>query len=136
MSDAPSADDVRKALLAVIRQHADGGRDRCFSREYVITQTVQTLGQRHDTTTVRRVMDAWDDLYRAGIVGYGMDMANLGFGWSHFTEYGTEAVRDLDRDPSNPAAYRKLVETHLKDEPLARAYLDESLATYNQGTFS
>lgn len=132
---APSADEVRKALLAVIQQNVAGGQDGGFSREGMIKYAVGALGQRFDATTARRAMDAWDDLYRNGIVGYGMDMANLGFGWSHLTEYGAGVVADLHRDPSNPAGYRAVVEPHLKDEPIARSYLGEALETYNKGTF-
>ena len=131
---APSADDVRKALLETVKQAA-AGQDGGLSREYVIKQAVAALGQRHNTTTERHAMDAWDDLYRTGIVGYGSDLTNLGFGWAHLTEYGAGAVAELNRDPSNPAGYRAVVEPHLKDEPIARSYLGEALDTYNKGTF-
>jgi hypothetical protein len=106
-----------------------------FNRKYVIEKTVESLGQRYDQTTARRAMDAWDDLYRSGIVGYGMDMANLEQTWSHVTDYGAASVAEISRDPSNPAGYRAVVEPFLRDEPIARSYLDEALDTYNKGTF-
>jgi hypothetical protein len=129
----PTADDIRKALLTAIKQSVGSGGDG-FSREYLITKTAEKLGQRHGSTT-RRLMDAWDDLFRSGIIGYGMDLSNLGYNWSHLTEYGADAIKDLNRDPSNPAAYRAVVEPHLRDEPIASSYLGEALDTYNKGTF-
>jgi hypothetical protein len=83
----------------------------------------------------RLAMDAWDDLYRAGMIGYGLDLANLGHGWSHLTAFGKASLADWSRDPSNPAGYRGVVEPYLKDEPIARSYLGEALETYNKGTF-
>ncbi|MGH7297945.1 MAG: hypothetical protein ACRELB_23595 [Polyangiaceae bacterium] len=130
---APPADDMRRAVLAAIKQLT--GHENGFSREYVIKQAVQSLGQRYDATTMLRAMDAWDDLYRSGVVGYGMNLDNLGFGWSHLTEFGAASVAELNRDPSNPNGYRAVVAPHLKDEPIARSYLDEALDTYNKGTF-
>jgi hypothetical protein len=131
MADATSADDARRALLAVIKEHEQGG----FGREYVIKQTAEALGRPYDIPTARRLMDAWDDLYRAGIVGYGLDLTNLGQNWSHLTEFGAAAVAELHRDPSNPAGYRAVVAPYLADEPIALSYLDEALDTYNKGTF-
>lgn len=119
----------------MIKQMVSGSQDGGFSRESTINTTVRALGSPFDATTARRAMDAWDDLYRAGIVGYGMDLSNLGMQWSHVTEYGAGVVADLHRDPSNPAGYRSVVEPHLKDEPIARSYLGEALDTYNKGTF-
>src|SRR5450432_3226679 len=131
---APSADDVRKALLTVVGQSVRG-IDNGFSREQCIKYAAQKLGNTFDPVIGCRIMDAWDDLYRAGIVGYGMNMANLGQDWAHLTEYGRAAVADLDRNPSNPAGYRSVVEPHLKDEPIAASYLGEALDTYNKGSF-
>jgi hypothetical protein len=70
----PSADDVRKALLNVVAGEVRGQQDGGFSRDSVINATVTALGQRLDGgITARLAMDAWDDLYRGGVVGYGMD---------------------------------------------------------------
>ncbi len=135
MTDAASADDTRKALLATVKGLAGPTGGEGFAREYAIKQTIEKLGQRYHSLTARRVMDAWDDLYRTGAVGYGMDMANLGTNWAHLTEFGLASVKELDRDPANPAGFMAAVGQFLANEPVAASYLGEALATYNKGAF-
>jgi hypothetical protein len=127
-------DEARSALLATIAQAASRDGDG-FGREYVIKQTAEKLGRQHDNVTARLLMEAWDDLYRAGIVSHGMDLANLGLNWAHLTSFGATAAKDLSRDPSNPAGYRAVVSPHLSGEPIAESYLGEALDTYNKCSF-
>lgn len=71
-------------MLAVIKSLSRGsfGGTEGFGRNTAIDGAARQIGAL-DARTSRRVMDAWDDLYRAGIVGTGMDLANLGGQWVH-----------------------------------------------------
>lgn len=121
-----SAADARKALLQVL-QAGDGE----FSRKGVIKDAAARLGQWGDQQGGRLLMEAWDDLYRAGAISWGMDMANLDPPWAHLTAYGREIVKDLDRDPANPSSYLAQLAPLLSD-PIAISYVAEAVDTYNR----
>lgn len=128
-----SADEVRAILLDVIKESAERS-EGAFSREDVINTAARALGGL-DTPSAFRLLDAWDDLYRGGIVGRGANLDNQGGGWCHVTEFGERVLAELDRDPSNPAGYNSIVASYLANEPVAASYLSEALATFNTGTF-
>jgi hypothetical protein len=83
------------------------------------------------------VLDGWDDLYRSGIISWGYDVGshpNSGSDWAHLTAHGTETLKNLSRDPSNPLGYRAAVEEYVRDLPVVVSYLAEALDTYNKGS--
>ncbi len=72
--------DARKATLDVLNA-VQNSSDKAFGRENVTKRAAESLGKWGEGHGGRLLMDAWDDLYRAGVVSYGLDMSNLGFGW-------------------------------------------------------
>jgi len=133
MSDLPTYADARKAILDVLNE-IQNSSDKAFGREHVIKKAAESLGQWGDRHGGRLLMDAWDDLYRAGVVSYGLNMSNLGFGWAHLTEHGVATVKSGERDPSNPTAYAATVDPFIKDNAIAVSYLREALDTYIKGS--
>lgn len=130
-NDRPTYTDARKALLeAMSARRSDGG----FSRKQVIQQAAERLGRFGDQCGGRLLMDAYDDLYRSGIVGNGLDMSNLDPPWAHLTEHGAVSLKNLDRDPVNPAGYLTVIDSFVKDQPISLSYLVEALDTYNKGS--
>lgn len=129
--DRPTYADARKALLeAMNARRSDGG----FSRKQVIQQAAERLGRFGDRAGGRLLMDAYDDLFRSGIVGNGLDMANLDPPWAHVTEHGAASLKNLDRDPANPGGYLTVIDPFVKDQPVSLSYLVEALETYNKGS--
>ena len=127
---APSASEARRSLLEMIR-----GVDH-FDRAWIIAEACRRLGPvGNHQDTQRRIMDAWDELYRDGIILYGHNLANLGMGFAHLTEFGAEALAQPERDPGNVPGYKAAVAPYVADQPIARSYLDEALVTYNRGAY-
>jgi hypothetical protein len=60
-----------KTLLETIEAFSHRGQ-KAFSRKVAIEQTCEKLGIQHRDDQQALVFDAWDDLYRAGIVSYGL----------------------------------------------------------------
>lgn len=128
------SDHVRKVLLEiVVRMSARG--EHAFGPIAAITEACTKLGIGYSPKDQSAVFDAWDDLYRSGVVSYGRDLSNPGMGWARLSSRGQAAARSLSRDPSNPHGYREAIAPSLAGQDVALAYLDEALATYNRDCF-
>jgi hypothetical protein len=131
MRPAISPDEARKAILSSIDAHSAKGAQP-FSRTAVILDTCNSLGHAYAESPQPLVFDAWDDLYRSGIVSYGFNTSNPDPPWARLTKRGAAAVAGLSRDPTNPHGYREAIGPYLKDRPIASSYLQEALETYNR----
>ncbi len=128
----PTYTDARRALLEVLNA-IENSQDKSFGREHAIKEAATRLGQWGDRQNGRLLMDAWDDLFRAGVIGYGLNMSNLGFNFAHLTAHGRETIKNVDRDPANPSGYLNVIKPHVQEQPIALSYLAEALETYNKG---
>jgi hypothetical protein len=128
--------DVRKVLLELIRgmSASNGGS---FGRYEVLKQAAIRLACPYDPSLQKLVLDGWDDLYRSGIISWGLDVGsdpNAGSSWAHLTAHGTETLKNLSRDPSNPHGYRAAIDDYVRDLPVVVSYLAEALDTFNKGS--
>ncbi len=134
-----NSDEVRRVLLEVIAESAEGP-EKHFGRWHVLRETANRVVGAHmrDEQSHQRILDAWDDLYRQGIVSWGRNLDsqnNATADSAHLTQHGLASTKDLSRDPSNPAAYRAAIQPHVRDVPVVISYLDEAVDTYNRGSF-
>lgn len=128
--------NVRKVLLDVIRGMAasDAG---AFGRYEVLKHAGTRLAANHDPRLQRFVLDGWDDLYRSGIISWGLDVGsspNASSEWAHLTAHGAQTLKTLSRDPANPLGYREAIDEHVRDLPVAISYLAEAIDTFNKGS--
>jgi hypothetical protein len=129
----PTYADARRALLDVLAGYRNA-QDRAFGREYVLGEAGKKLGPFGDRHGGRLLMAAYDDLFRSGVINFGRAINQPGPEWGHLSEHGVEALKNVDRDPSNAYGYMKAIDPHLKSEVIALSYLAEALDTYNKGS--
>jgi hypothetical protein len=130
------AADVRNVLLELIRGMSAGQGGAC-GRYDVLKQATIRLGGPYDPSIHRLVLDGWDDLYRCGIISWGLNVEaipNASPDWAHLTAHGTETIKNLSRDPGNPLGYRTAIDDHVRDLPVVISYLAEALDTFNKGS--
>jgi hypothetical protein len=132
MAPTIDPDVARKVLLETIAVSSHRGTHH-FQRNAVIHQTCEKLGIRQYEDEQVHVFDAWDDLYRAGVVSYGYNLSNPDPPFARLTRGGVGAVASLSRDPTNSAGYRQTIGPHLKGRDIAESYLVEALETFNRG---
>jgi hypothetical protein len=128
--------DVRKVMLELIKGMS-ASSEGAFGRNDVLTHTTKRVGAGHDQRLQRLVLDGWDDLYRSGIISWGLNTANglnSGSDWAHLTVQGAEILKNLSRDSGNPHGYRAAIDEYVRDLPVVVSYLAEALDAFNKGS--
>jgi hypothetical protein len=81
------------------------------------------------------VLAYFNDLYRAGFFGWGLNLHNPDPPFMHLSEVGRLALAQASRDPFNPDGYL----AHLRKDgalsPIVEAYISEALSAFNSACF-
>ena len=81
------------------------------------------------------ILTEWSDLFRSGLFAWGLNLSNVDAPHFHVTERGQQAIAYIARDPANPAAYLRHLDSIAKLPDVAASYLRESLDCYVDGRF-
>ena len=81
------------------------------------------------------ILTEWSDLFRTGLFVWGLNFSNVDAPFFHVTERGQQAIAYIARDPANPAAYLRHLDSIAKLPDVAASYLRESLDCYVDGRF-
>ena len=127
--------DIREVLLKAVRQHQEktvsGGG--ALVQNSVLDAVSRELGIRHSPDQHVAVLTLWNDLFRTGYLGWGLNLNNPDPPFFHVTDRGRQVLERLSRDPGNPAGYRKHVAGVSKLNPTAESYLQEGLECFTSG---
>lgn len=106
-------------------------------RPHVFIGNVKTkLGIDRDFEKEQLILTLFHDLYRKGFISWGLNVGNDYLPeYFHFTNHGREALKEFDRDPSNPDGYLAFLYSQAKIEPIAKSYIEEGLKTYNNNCY-
>src|SRR5467141_1841809 len=96
-------EDARRVLLEVIAQQADTGQD--FGADPILEESAKRLGIRSRAADERVLLSVWHELYRNGVIAWGINLSNPSYPWFHVTDQGNAALVALSKDPANPAGY-------------------------------
>ena len=135
----PLRHSIREALLAEIE--AEVARITAPSRSGTLQQTsilnavARKLGVTQDPDVEQAILTQWDDLFRTGLLSWGLNLSNPNPPFFHLTEPGRRALQKLTRDPSNPAGYLRHLASVAILEPIPLSYLTEGLECYVAGFF-
>ncbi len=129
---------IREALLSAITANEPiGPNDNrpTLQQVSVLETAARTLGIRQNPDLERALLTQWNELFRTGLVAWGISLSNPNPPFFHLTERGRQALTNASRDPSNPAGYIR----HLSDmatlDSIATSYLREGLDCYVDGHF-
>lgn len=67
------------------------------------------------------------ELFRTGLLGWGLNLSNPNPPFFHLTDTGRRALAYLTRDPSNPDGYMRHLASLAKVNDVAMSYLKEGL---------
>lgn len=126
-------EDVQRVLLEAIAEHSSGRTDGAVGSRGVLISAAEKLGCSRSTQEQQVVLTAWCDLFRMGVISWGVDAGHPGPETAHLTEHGRKTLAQASRDPANRAGYLAVVNPYVLVGSVERSYVDEALATYAAG---
>jgi len=129
---------IREALLHAIRSNEpQGPHDHRpnLQQASVLETAAQALGIKQNPDLEQALLTQWHDLFRTGLLAWGLNLSNPNPPFFHLTERGRRALANVTRDPSNPAGYIRHLSSIATLDPTAMSYLKEGLECYVDGLF-
>lgn len=123
--------DLRMELIETARQLSSSS-GYTLQHRAVLQETSQRLGIRGTSQKRQQelLLTAWYDLFREGILSWGVDISNDEFPFCHFTDRGRRFLANASRDPRNPRGYMAYLDQLTAVDPIARSYIEEALNTF------
>jgi hypothetical protein len=132
----PVKPSIREVLLAEISaQEPKGYSGATLQQRSILDAAARKLGANHNQDLEQAILTQWGDLFRTGLLAWGLNLSNPDSPFFHLTERGREALQNLTRDPSNPAGYLLHLASVATLNPVAMSYLSEGLECYVAGLF-
>lgn len=130
----PTSDDIRELLLSAVREVAPPNRYDGSAQQGTVFQIVtDRLKLFSDPETEQLVLTEWHELFRTGYLAWGLNLGNANAPFFHLSARGKQAMERLSHDPSNPAGYKRHLDSIATLSPIARSYLLEALACFTAG---
>jgi hypothetical protein len=127
--------DVRTVLLEVIQEKNPANANQTLQSGSILQEAVTRLKIHRNKENERVLLTEWNDLFRTGYMGWGSDVSNANSPFCHVTSRGTQALENLNRDPSNPSGYMQHLNSKAKINDVSLSYLKEGLDCYVAGSF-
>jgi hypothetical protein len=132
----PVRPDIREVLLAEIKaQQPTGSGMQSLQQSSVLGAAARKLGANHNPDFEQAILTQWSELFRTGLLAWGLNLSNPNPPFFHLTERGMQALQNVSRDPLNPAGYLRHLASVATLEPVAMSYLMEGLECYVAGLF-
>ncbi len=132
----PVGFSIREVLLEEIKaQEPTSSSGPTLQQGSVLDEVGRKLGANRDQNLEQAILTQWDDLFRTGLLAWGLNLTNPNPPFFHLTERGRRALASLTRDPSNPAGYLRHLASTATLDPVAMSYLAEGLECYVSGLF-
>lgn len=132
MPDNIDSHRIRQVVLEIVERQSPSGNLQTAS---VLHTALDELGIQRDANIEQALLTIWHDLFRTGYLAWGLNLSNPNPPFCHVTEQGRRVLRNLTRDPANPAGYLAHLTEIVTLNPVAQSYLDEALKTYNTDCF-
>jgi hypothetical protein len=81
------------------------------------------------------ILTQWSELFRTGLLAWGLDLSNPDPPFFHTTGSGRRALENATRDPSNPAGYLRHLASIAPIDVVSMSYLAEGLECYVAGLY-
>lgn len=128
---------IREALLDTIRKEPKDTGGGPMNRSSVLNAAARALGfpTWGDKDKEEALLTQWNELFRTGLLAWGMNLSNPDPPFFHLTQRGRQALANVTRDPSNPAGYLRHLAGLATISPVTNSYLVEGLECYVAGLF-
>jgi hypothetical protein len=127
---------IRDALLSEVKaqdpsNHPNPAGQQTLQQRPILYAVQNKMGLGHDEA----ILTEWGELFRTGLLAWGLDISNPDPPFFHLTDRGRKALERATRDPSNPLGYLKHLASIARINPIAMSYLTEGLDCYVSGLF-
>ncbi len=130
----PTAPGIREAILAELNTRPKFGGEP--TPDSVLNAAARRLGIAQGRTDLEQaILTQWSELFRTGLLAWGLNLSNPNAPSFHRTERGRQVLANLTRDPSNPAGYLRHLNSVARLDPITHSYLSEALDCYVAGFF-
>lgn len=121
--------EIRELLLTIVQEKAPkrGTLGEPLGQRGILDEIQRRLDARNDSDLERAILAQWNDLFRTGYLGWGLNLSNPDPPFFHITDRGRSALERLSRDPGNPGGYLKYIRSVAKLNAVADSYLLEAL---------
>jgi hypothetical protein len=128
----PAKPSIREVLLSEIKaQEPKGALDAPLQQSSVLEAAARKLPGCDE----QAILTQWGELFRTGLIAWGLNLSNPNPPFFHLTEHGHQALSNATRDPTNPAGYLRHLASIATLDPVSTAYLTEGLDCYVAGFF-
>jgi len=132
----PVRPNIREVLLAEIKaQEPTGHLGPTLQQTSILNAVARKLGVNQNPDLEQAILTQWDELFRTGLLAWGLNLSNPNAPFFHLTERGRQALQNVTRDPSNPTGYLRHLASIATLEPVAMSYLTEGLECYVAGLY-
>jgi hypothetical protein len=133
----PPTPTIRETLLTEIEAQDPKGRAGWpdLQQGGVLDGAARKLGVSRNPDFEQAILTQWHDLFRTGLLAWGLNLSNPNPPFFHLTERGRRALANVTRDPSNPAGYIRHLSSSARLDPITTSYLMEALDCYVDGLF-
>ena len=122
--------NVREVLLQIIEEQLP--RDT-MSATLQQGRVLEEAKSRLSGAGDEAILTQWSELFRTGLLAWGLNLNNPGPPFFHVTDPGRRAISTTARDPSNPAGYIRYLDSLVTLSPTTASYLREGLDCYVAG---
>jgi hypothetical protein len=130
----PPKPGIREVLLTVIQQQSHPRSSGSLQQFTVLEAAAKQLGLQYGNKEMEEaVLTEWNDLFRTGLLGWGLDITNPNPPFFHLSARGRTALAAVTRDPSNPDGYLRHVASLTVLNPITDSYLTEGVQCYVAG---
>lgn len=130
----PPSSTIREVFLEVIKESAASARGMT-GPSLQQNSTLRAVAARIGPCPEEAILTQWHELFRTGLLAWGMNFSNPDPPFFHLTDRGHQALANATRDPSNPDGYIRHVQSMASLNPIAMSYLREGLDCYVAGLF-
>lgn len=123
---------IRSELLEIIREQTP--RDQ-FSASLQQGTVLDSAARRLQGISHEAILTQWGELFRTGILAWGMNLSNPNPPFFHLTERGRQALAHITRDPSNPDGYLRHLQAQGNLDAVTLIYAVEAVECYVNGLF-
>lgn len=124
----PAPGELRRILLEELGRADNAQADR------LIRVSLERLGKQ-GRGWEQKALSVWSDLFRSGLIGFGIDLSNMGGVFFHKTDLADQVLSQLSNDPYNPTGYLAGVSPLIAASDVATSYIEEGVAALNAGLF-
>ena len=132
MSKHP-AQSPRELILQAIADHNNSKikYSSNLNESDILNQVQLKLGSPRGLEYEQAVLTQWNELFRTGLLAWGLNFSNTGPPFFHLTQPGKDALASLSRDPFNPEGYLRHISAIASVSPKAKDYLVEALDCFS-----